>query len=376
MVSGITKLLREYGHDVYSYLRSSSEINGSWLGQFRAFFSGIYSFSSRRHIRQIIGDVKPDVIHVQNLYPLISPSVLVEARRHNIPVVMRCANYRLICPNGLFLRDGKICEECSGGREWRCFLRNCEKNRFKSLGYALRNYIARMRRYFLDNVSIYYAQTAFQRTRLIQEGFPEDRVCVVPNMVASKEVEIAKDPGQYVGFVGRISPEKGIDTLIEAARACPDIQFKAAGSYNRVPDIVTKAPHNFNFRGHLDKEPLDKFYVNSRIIVLCSICYEGFPSVLLEAKVRGKPVVCSRIGGLPEIVDDAVTALLFKPGNADDLAAKIRYLWDRPELCHKMGRAARRKVLQEYSPHKYYKRLMAVYRKAIGLCAGGPKSNF
>jgi glycosyltransferase involved in cell wall biosynthesis len=278
---------------------------------------------------------------------------------------MRCANYRLICPNGLFLQEGRICEKCVGGREWWCFLSNCEASRFKSLGYALRNYIARMRRYFLDNVSIYYAQTEFQRTRLIQEGFPEDRICVIPNMVASKEVETAKDPGQYVGFVGRISPEKGVDTLIEAARACPDIQFKAAGSYNRVPDIVTKAPHNFNFSGHLDKEPLDKFYVNSRIIVLCSICYEGFPSVLLEAMLHGKPVISSRIGGLPEIVDEGVTGFLFEPGNAQDLAQKIRYLWNSPDLCRQMGRACREKVLREYSPDAYYRRLMSAYKSAI-----------
>ncbi|MBA7712767.1 Poly(ribitol-phosphate) alpha-N-acetylglucosaminyltransferase [subsurface metagenome] len=208
-------------------------------------------------------------------------------------------------------------------------------------------------------------QTEFQRRRLIQEGFPADRVCVVPNMVASKEVEVAKDPGQYVGFVGRISPEKGIDTLIEAARACPDIQFKAAGSYNRVPDIVTKAPHNFNFSGHLDKEQLDKFYVNSRIIVLCSICYEGFPSVLLEAMLHGKPVVSSRIGGLPEIVDEGVMGFLFEPGNAQDLAQKIRYLWNKPDLCRQMGRACREKVLREYSPDTYYRRLMSAYKSAI-----------
>jgi len=365
VVNRTIELLRENGHDVAYFRRSSAEIPEMRLGKARAFFSAIHSPSSKRAVGRLLEEKRPDIVHIHNLFPLISPSILPECKRAGIPVMMTVHNYRLVCPNGLFLRDGKICEECSGGREWRCFLRNCEANWFKSLGYALRNYIARMRRYFLDNVSIYYAQTEFQRTRLIQEGFPEDRICVIPNMVASKEVETAKDPGQYVGFVGRISPEKGIDTLIEAARACPDIQFKAAGSYNRVPDIVTKAPHNFNFRGHLDKEPLDKFYVNSRIIVLCSICYEGFPSVLLEAMLHGKPVISSRIGGLPEIVDEGVTGFLFEPGNAQDLAQKIRYLWNSPDLCRQMGRACREKVLREYSPDAYYRRLMSAYKSAI-----------
>ncbi len=365
MVSRIIELLREYGHDVCSYFRSSSEINGSLTGQIRAFFSGLYSFSSRKQIRQIINDFKPDVIQVQNLYPLISPSVLVEAGRHNIPVVMRCANYRLICPNGLFFRDGKICEKCAEGREWWCFLRNCEQNWFKSLGYALRNYIARTRRYFFDNVTIYYAQTEFQHKRLIQEGFPADRVCVIPNMVAPNGFEVNSKQGQYVAFAGRISPEKGIDTLIEAARACPDIQFKAAGSYERMPNLANKVPENCDLCGHLNTEQLGEFYSDSRITVLCSIWYEGFPSVLLEAMLRGKPVVCSRIGGLPEIVDDGVTGLLFEPGNVDDLTQKIRYLWDRPDLCRQMGRACREKVLREYSPHAYYRRLMFTYKSAI-----------
>ncbi len=365
IVSRIGELLHEYGHDVYPYFRSSSEINGSLAGQLRAFFSGIYSFSSRKRIRQIINDFKPDVIQIQNLYPLISPSVLVEAKKHNVPVVMHCANYRLICPNGLFLSGGEICEKCAGGREWWCFLHNCEQNRFKSLGYCLRNYIARTRRYFLDNVTIYYAQTEFQRRRLIQEGFPADKVYVVPNMVTSNQVEVGRNLGQYVCFVGRISPEKDISTLMEAAKICPDIQFKIAGAYDRLPQLLEQAPENFELCGYLEGEQLKGFYADSRIFVLCSICYEGFPSVLLEAMLHGKPVICSRIGGLTEIVDDGVTGFLFEPGNADDLTQKIRYLWDRPELCHRMGQAARRKVLQEYSPQKYYKRLMSVYSKAI-----------
>jgi len=178
----------------------------------------------------------------------------------------------------------------------------------------------------------------------------------------------------YIGYVGRISPEKGLETLIKSARSCSDIQFKAAGSYDRIPHLPEEAPENFEFCGHLDKKQLSEFYMSSCIIVLCSICYEGFPSVLMEAAVHETPVVCSRIGGLPEIVDDGTTGLLFEPGNSDDLAEKIQYLWDRPDLRRKMGRAGREKALREYSPEKYYERLMAVYEKAIELGPGGVNS--
>ena len=365
MVRRIGHLLRDHGHNVHEYFRSSSELNGSWIKQAKAFFSGIFSYHSRYQVRQVISDVKPDIVHIQNLYPLISPSVLLEAAQHNVHFVMRCANYRLVCPNGLFLRDDHICEDCSGGREWRCVVHNCENNIGKSLGYALRNYVARTRRYYLDNVTFYIALTEFQKKRLIEEGFPADRICVIPNMADSNGSEQAQLLGDYVGFVGRISPEKGISTLVKAAELCREIQFKAAGSYDRFPEIVKNAPGNFDVVGHLDKPQLKQFYADSRIIILCSICYEGFPSVLLEAMLHGKPVICSRIGGLPEIVDEGETGLLFEPGNAEDLAEKVHYLWNRKELCRQMGQAGREKVLREYSADKYYERLMKVYKKAI-----------
>jgi glycosyltransferase involved in cell wall biosynthesis len=145
------------------------------------------------------------------------------------------------------------------------------------------------------------------------------------------------------------------------------IPFKVAGAYHRLPELPHLAPSNFEFLGHLNSGKLKSFYASCRLIVLPSIGFEAFPIVLVEAMLNGKPVVCSRIGGLPEIVEDGVTGLLFEPGNAKDLADKIRYLWDRPDLCTKMGRAGREKAMREYSPDKYYERLMTAYRKAISL---------
>lgn len=371
MISHIIKLLRHYDHEVSCYFRSSSRIKDSLREKIKAFFSGVYSPSSRKLMQKIIQEYQPNIVQVQNVYPFVSPSTLVVARKQNIPVVMRCANYRLICPNGLFMTKGRVCEKCSAGREWWCFFRNCEGTILKSFGYALRSYVARKKRYFLDNVTVYYAQTEFQRRRLIQNGFPPDRMYVVPNMVASDKIKVSRGLGQYVSYVGRISPEKGVPTLIESARACRDIQFKAAGSYDRMSRLLTECPANYKFYGYLDTEKLNDFYRDSRIVVLCSICYEGFPSVSTEAMLHGKPVIASRIGGMPEIIDDGVTGLLFEPGNAEDLCEKIRYLWDRPNLCREMGQAGREKALREYSPEKYYKRLMSVYQKAIALQQAG-----
>jgi glycosyltransferase involved in cell wall biosynthesis len=132
-----------------------------------------------------------------------------------------------------------------------------------------------------------------------------------------------------------------------------------------MPDQVARAPSNFQFRGHLDGMVLDEFFDRSRIIVLSSICFEGFPVTLAQAMLHGKPVVAPRIGGIPEIVDEGVTGLLFEPGNAREFADRVRYLWENPELCRRMGQAGRKKALHEYSVDRYYDRLMAAYEKAV-----------
>ncbi len=367
VVEGTRKLLAEKGHKVVALARSSADIGRMLLGNLRAFFSGVYSRSARRQMRELIQQARPDVVHVHNVFPLISPSVLVECRRAGVPVVMTVHNYRLVCPTGLHMVNGQVCEKCCGGREYWCVLRNCTGSLPKSLGYALRNWVARKWRLFLDNVTLYAALTEFQRQRLIAAGFPGDRIEVIPNMAAPVKADAEAELGDYVGYVGRISPEKGVPLLIAAARMCPQLVFRAAGSVEGMRHLVHRTPSNLEFVGQLQKEALEDFYARSRMIVLPSTWFEGFPMVLAEAMLRGKPIVCSRIGGLPEIVEDGVTGLLFEPGNAEELAEKIRSLWEQPDLCCKMGRAGREKALREYSPERYYQRLMAAYRRAMSL---------
>lgn len=363
-------LLRRRGHEVIPYWRSSAELSQLPLGRLRAFVTGIVSPGSRVKIHQLLKQNSPTVVHFHNLFPLISPSVLPEFRKHGVPAIMTVHNYRLVCPNGLHLskKTLDICDKCCGGREYWCVLKNCEANLPKSIGYALRNWVARKFRFFLDNVALYACLTQFQRQRLIADGFPADRIVVVPNMAEDVYATMDLDKtGAYVGYVGRISPEKGTDKLIAAATKLQHIPFQAAGSCDSMPHLPSCAPRNFRFLGLLDKELVPQFVLNSRFIVFCSVCFEGFPMAVVEAMIAGKAVVASRIGGIPEIVDDNVTGLLFEPGNVADLTGKIRYLWDHPSLCRQMGQAGREKARREYSPEKYYERLMAVYEQAIRL---------
>jgi glycosyltransferase involved in cell wall biosynthesis len=208
---------------------------------------------------------------------------------------------------------------------------------------------------------------------LVEHGFPADRILTVPNSTYLTKLQKESHTGDYIGFIGRISPEKGITVLLAAARKNANIPFKVAGAHERMPHVLKEAPSNIEFLGHISNKRKDLFYRNSRVIILCSVCFESFGNTLIEAMSHGKPVVASRLAGIPEIVDHDTTGLLFETGNADDLTEKIRYLWERPELCHKMGQAGREKVLQEYSPKRYYERVLTVYEKAIRLGPGGPK---
>jgi glycosyltransferase involved in cell wall biosynthesis len=364
-IESMAEVLASNGHKITWFRRSSADIGGSLIKRMGAIFSGVYSLQSRKRVAQILDDEEIDLVQVQNLYPFLSPSVLVPCKERGIPVVMRCPNYRLFCPNGLHLSHGEICERCLGGKEWYCVLRNCEKDLSKSIGYALRHVTARVTGMIVNNVTIFVLLSEFQKKRFIAGGIDSDRIEILPNIAAVEESSSHHSVyGDSISFFGRVSPEKGITEFIEAACALPEYSFSVAGNVKSMFDVKTQAPSNVSFLGFLPGNELNEFFQRSRMLVFPSIWFEGFPNGIARAMAHGKAVIASRIGALPEIVDDGVTGLLFEPGNVNDLADKIDYLWNRPELCQEMGRAGMEKAKREYSEERYYERLMAIYEKA------------
>jgi glycosyltransferase involved in cell wall biosynthesis len=369
VVAGQRRLLEEHGHQVCLFTRSSAEIPNLLFGRLRAFCSGLFNPFSRRDFRKFLQSEKPDIVHVHNLFPLVSPSILPVARQLGIPVVMTVHNYRLVCPNGLHFSHGEVCTRCAAGKEYWCARRNCEGSMIKSVGYALRSWWARKRRYYLDCVSVFACLTQFQKDLLMQSGIPAEKIRIVPNMLGTHSKGAPLGRGKYVGFCGRLSPEKGIDILVEVARRNADIQFVAAGSYEAMPNLESQLPENFMLLGHCGPAEMQQFYEGARMIVLPSVCFEGFPMVLLEAMLMSKAIVCSDIGGLSDIVDEGTTGLLARPSDPQDLGNKILTLWKSPELCRNMGIAGRQKVMREYSREAYYHRLSSVYQRAMTACA-------
>ena len=367
VVDATVDILRQKGNEVSLKERDSKELTKSPFGNFRAFTSGIYSRKAYKDVLRSIEQEKPDIVHVHNLYPLFSPSVLVACRRANVPVVMTCHTYRLVCPQGQHYDGHKICELCFKDAEYWCVIKNCKNSIFQSSAYALRNMVARKLRLFADNVTVFIALSQFAKKRLINAGYNKNRIFVLPNMVPVKSANFNRSRGRYAAFAGRLSPEKGVEHILSAAVRLPGIPVKVAGDGPIFSNLVQNAPDNIEFTGRLDPNQMSDFYRQARFLIFTSNWYEVCPMVILESLSCGLPVIAPKIGGLPELVEDYRTGLLFEPGNSKDLANKMNILWNNPELCEKMGKAARETAYSEYGIEVYYQHLMDIYENAIFL---------
>ncbi len=363
-VQRISGLLAERGHRISWMRRSSAGLDDSLTKKLSALVTGIYSPKSRREMAELLASDRPDVVQVQNVFPVLSPSVLLACRDASVPVVMRCPNYRLFCPIGLHQREGKVCEECLGpGRELSCIRHQCAGDLPKSVGYAARQAVARKTGMFFDNVARFFVLSEFQKKRFAAGGIELDRMEILPNIADVDDAPGTPPPVDgLVSFVGRVSAEKGVFEFVEAARRLPHIQFAAAGAIEpELQGLVDTAPSNIRFTGFLSGGDLDDFYESSRIVVCPSTWFEGFPNVIAKAMAHGRPVVGAKIGAISEIVDDGITGLHAEPGNASQLTEKISVLWDDVELCKTMGDAGRRKAFTEYSEEKIYATLLRTY---------------
>lgn len=359
---GLVNLLRQHGHEVQAFVRRTAELSPGLAGKVYAFTSGIWSFQVAGQFEDAIRSFRPDIVHIQNLFPLISPSVVSVSARHGIPLVMGCHNYRLFCPTGLMLRNGEVCSKCAVGSAFNCIRYNCEGWVPKSVGYAVRHTVANP--LLLRHVDRFIVLSHFQRDRFVEWGVDHDRICVIPNFLPRPSDESTPPPasaGDYVAFLGRLSPEKGIPDLLAAAKACPGIPFRIAGHAATMPDALRDPPSNVKFVGELPREEVAGFLRGARFLVVPSVWYEAFGIVAIEAMAQGRPVIASRIGALSDVVDDGVNGYLVEPRKPEALATKIGDLWADPERVDSLGLAARHKAIHEYDSETAYRRFMDCY---------------
>lgn len=361
VVEAEASMLRDHGHEVVLYQRHNDELES--MSKAAAAAAAIWSHRSSSEMADLCSRFHPDVIHVHNTFPLISPSVLWMAAKKRIPVIQTLHNFRLLCPQAMFLRDGKVCEDCLGKLPWRGVTRKCYR------GSTLQSAVAasvlathRVLGTYRDCISCFIALSAFARDKLIAGGLPAERFRIKPNFVRSDRMP---DWSRRMGglFVGRLSAEKGLDVLADAIRMSNGADIYIVGT-GPLEDFARKV-FGAAYLGHQPRERVLELLHGARYLVAPSTCYETFGLTLIEAFASGTPVIASRHGAYAELVHDGVNGLLFSPGDPRDLADKIAWAERHPERMLDMGRAAYQEYETRYTPQRNHEILMNIYEDAV-----------
>ncbi len=350
------------------YFVSQVDFNkGNLFQKLKAAGRLLYSFEAARKFERLVADFKPDLVHIHNIYHQISPSILPVAKRHGLPVIMHLHDYKLLCPNyRMFNRQG-ICEKCKGGKFYHCALDRCLKDSFsKSLLGSLEMYLQhKILKIWDRNIDLYIAPSEFMRAKAIEWGVEPGKIAVLPYFIKTAEFRPGGHGDDYLLFFGRLSPEKGIDTLIEAVEKLPEVKLKIVGpgpEFQVLKERIGSSglKDRVELLGPKYGEELKALVRNSLAVVVPSRWYEVSGIVNLEAAALGRPIIASDIGGIGEIVKDGINGLLFKPGDSEDLARKIRLLKtvDLPGL----GDWA---VSERFSPQIHLEKLRSIYERYV-----------
>jgi glycosyltransferase involved in cell wall biosynthesis len=358
------KLLEERGHTVFEYTDTNFRLQS--LNRIAAARETIWSDHSYQKIRQKIVQNKPDVVHFHNTFLLISPAAYYACRELGIPIVQTLHNYRLICPSAIFYRNGGVCEDCLGKAfPWPGVLHKCYRgSHLQSLVVAAMLAYHRMIHTWSEIVDVFISLTEFGRNKMIEANLPSHKIFVKPNFVNREDVPRV-GAGNHAIFIGRLTPEKGLNTLVKAWSFFDQIPLKILGNGVLHDEIEQNLPRAgfIELLGFQDRNSVFNLMNNSRFLVFPSEWYEGFPVAIAESFACGLPVIASRLGAMVELVTDGETGLLFEPGNAADLARKVQWLWSNPQESIRMGHNARKEYEDKYTPQRNYELLMSIYEK-------------
>lgn len=358
-------LLRGQGHDVIAVTLHNRDLEG--MPPWRQAAVTVWNGELYRRLRSLIRERRPQVVHIHNTFPLASPAVIRAAKAEGMPVVMTLHNYRLLCVNALFFRQGRVCEDCLGHLPWRGVVHGCYRGS-RAASAAVAGMVSLHR--LLGTWSLvdrFIALTEFARQKFIQAGFPPAKLVVKPNFV-HPDPGAGAGRGGHVLFVGRLSPEKGVKTLLRAwERLGGKVPLKIVGDgplAGEVRQAVKRMPE-VEWLGRKAPEDVYALMGDAALLVFPSEWYETFGRVAIEAFAKGTPVVASDLGALAELVHHGRTGLLFRSGDPEDLAAKVEWLLSHPKELARMRREARAEYEAKYTAERNYEMLMEIYQQAI-----------
>jgi glycosyltransferase involved in cell wall biosynthesis len=361
-------LLTARGHHVLTYTRHNEELNG--MSRLSAAAQTVWSRRTYRELKTLLRRERPEIMHCTNSFPLISPAAHYAARDAGVAVVQALHNYRFVCPAALLMRQGRVCEDCLGKRvDWPAVRHGCYRgSRAGSLVVSGMLALHRAWNTWERTVDRFFTPTRFARDKFTQAGFDPSRIDVKPNCVAP-DPGLGRGEGGYAVFVGRLSPEKGIDALLSAwGQLKSRVPLKIIGDGPCAAAVREAAGVDSRIE-YLGERPLPEVYQwigDAALLVMPSIWYETFGRTIIEAYAKGTPVVASRLGAMAELVDHHRTGLLHEAGDSTDLAAQVQRLLDDRRLRKRLRHAGRCEYEQKYTPERSVETLLEIYARAMG----------
>lgn len=365
-------LLRSHGHEVIEYLEYNRKIES--MNHASVALQAIWSQPSYRKLKHFLRETKPDIVHFHNTFPLISPSAYYVCQELGIPVVQTLDNQRLMCPAATFYRKEKLCLDCLGKTPpWPGVLHACYHNsRLHTAVVASMLTFHRWMRTWQTKIDVFLCSTDFYRELFVRAGFPANKIVVMPHFIQEvPQSNLSGKSRDYVLFIGRLDPEKGVNTLLKAwCHLEFPLKVRGDGRLNESARQFVRehGMDNIEFVSRMDEHELSDLIRNARFLVMPSEgYYETFGMVIVEAYARGVPVVASNIGVTPELVSDQQTGLLFEAGNPLDLAEKADWMWNHPDEAKLMGENGLNTYKERFTPDQCYETLVEVYEKLINL---------
>lgn len=360
-------LLEAHHHHVVQYTLHNDAVtrmNPLSLAKATLWHKSVYA-----EIRNLLRREKPQIIHFHNTFPLISPAAYYAAQAEGVPVIQNLQNYRLLCPNALFLRNGRVCEDCLGKLlAWPGIVHACYRHsRTATAVTAAMLTMHRLKGTWSKLVDVYTATTEFARQKFIEGGLPAERVVVKPNLVYP-DPGLGHGQGQFALFVGRLAPEKGLETLLTAwQKLAGRMVLKIVGDGSLGPAVAdaSRRLSGVEWLGQLSHDQVLELMKEARILVFPSIWYEGLPMVIAEAFAVGLPVIASNLGAMSSLVEPYRNGLHFPPGSADGLAEQVEWVCTHPDELAKMRQEARREFEKNYTASRNYELLLRIYHLAL-----------
>jgi glycosyltransferase involved in cell wall biosynthesis len=367
-------LLRDAGHEVVEYTRHSDEIRaqGGW-GTIKGALATPWNPFAYASVLRTIERERPAVMHVHNTFPLLSPAIFHSAAKTATATVLTLHNYRTVCAAAIPMRDGKPCTECLDQQSVNPALSyGCYRgSRLATLPLATMIALHRNLGTWQKQIDVFIALTGFQRDLLVKAGLPAERMHVKPHFYPNPPTPVPWGERETkVLFIGRLGAEKGVRFLLEAWRQwgerAPLLELIGDGPQQAdLKQLAQGQGERVRFLGQLPFAETQARLARAKLLILPSICFEGFPMVIREAFALGVPVAASNLGSMAGLVDDGRTGTLFAPGAAADLLAKVRPHWGRPEQLAAMGVEARAEFAAKYTAEANLKRLEEIYRAAV-----------